>query len=95
LSFAKSYLIKKYPAMFETYSQIARNVNTKVVFDLDDNYFNNYIENISKLTVEDLHKSAHEELIDSKLTALIVGNKNIVMDQLKSRFDLEIEELHI
>ncbi|MFA8342695.1 MAG: M16 family metallopeptidase [Rhodothermaceae bacterium] len=95
VAFAKSYLIKKYPAIFETYSQVARNVNTKVVFDLDDNYFNNYIENISKLTLQDLHNCAQEELNDAQLISLVVGDKNIVMEQLKNKFDFEIVELEI
>lgn len=95
LLFAKSYLIKKYPSMFETYAQIARNVNTQVVFELEDKYFNNYIENLSKQTVENLLESAKEELEDSRLVSLIVGDRDIVKKQLNEKLDLEIIELEI
>lgn len=93
LKFAKSYLIKKYPAMFETFGQISRNLNTKVVFNLEDDYFNNYINNLSKQEIQDLLKTAAEELIDSDLVTLIVGDIGIVKKQLEDKFDYEIIEI--
>lgn len=93
LNFAKSYLIKKFPAMFETYGQIARNLNTKVVFSLADDYFNNYIENLAKQSIDELIQSAKDELIDSNMTTVVVGDKNIVKKQIEDKFDLEIIEI--
>ena len=94
LNFAKSYLIKKFPSMFETYSQIARNVNTKTVYNLDDKYFDNYINNLQHLTIDDLLSAAVQEIKDSDLTTVIVCDKNKIQDQLELLNGCEIEYIN-
>lgn len=94
IEFAKSYLIKRFPAMFETYSQIANNLVSLVHYSLGDNYFNNYIrsiENCTKLEIEDV---AQQKIVSDKLIYLIVGDREKIMPQLRSVADQSIVELN-
>jgi zinc protease len=82
VEFAKSYLIRRYPALFETYSQLASNLSLIPIFDLDKDYFDNYTDNISKVTIEDVSKAANDNILLDNLTIVIVGDKTKVLKQL-------------
>ena len=93
IEFSKSYLIKRFPAMFETYSQIANNLTSLVHYSLGDNYFNNYIQNIENCTKQKIEDAAQQKIISDKLIYLIVGDKEKIMHQLRSVTDQNIIEL--
>lgn len=93
VEFAKSYLIKRFPSQFETYSQVSRQLATLVHYDLPDNYFNKYIENIESTTHEQIFDAAKNYIHSEKLKTVLVGDKNIILDQLQN-FDAEIIELN-
>ncbi len=98
LSFAKSSLIKKYPSNFETYSQIAINISSKVIHNLPDNYFENYIENLKTLDLEGVNKVSSSSIYYDKLVTVLVGDSTKILGQLsENEFGqitvLEIDEL--
>jgi zinc protease len=93
LDFAKSYLIKKYPSQFETYSQVAQNLTAMVLHSLNKNYFDNYISNLEKVDLNGMKSAADKYLITDKLQTLIVGDKEKLEPQLKELTDKEIIEL--
>ena len=93
IDFSKSYLIKRFPAMFETYSQVANNLTSLVHYSLEENYFNNYIQNIENCTKQEIEDAAKKKIASDKLIYLIVGDREIIMPQLRSFTDHSIVEL--
>ncbi len=95
IEFTKSYLIKRFPAMFETNSQIAHHLSSMLKHKLSENYFDTYIERITTCTKEEIETVAKEKIKPDELLFLVVGDKNIVLPQLKEITDLEIVELDV
>ena len=95
VEFAKSYLIRRYPALFETYSQLASNLSLIPIFELDKNYFDNYTTNISKVTIEEVIKAANENILSDSLAIVVVGDKTKVLKQLSKFSSFEIVEKNI
>lgn len=94
IAFAKSYLIKQFPLMFETYSQILQRITTKTIHGLDD-YYEHYIQDIWDLTKEEILEAANEYFRPEMLTFFVVADKASVYESLKSIDDLELIELDI
>ncbi len=46
LNYVKSYLVKRYPSLFETNSKIAKNIANLIVYSLPKNYLDTYIDKI-------------------------------------------------
>ncbi len=90
LEFVKSYTIKKFPSTFETYGDIARNIGTQVIFNLPDDYFNNYIENIRSVDLVSCMKAANKYLVPDNLKIVVVGEAEKIKKQLSTLFDTEI-----
>lgn len=80
--FAKSSLIKRYPSLFETYSQLAKNLTVLHLYKLPDNYFDTYIPNIENATIEQVIAAARNNILPDKATVLIVGDRNIIIPQM-------------
>ena len=81
-NFAKSSLIKRYPSLFETYSQLAKNLSLLYLYNLPDDYFDIYIPRIEYTTIDDVRDAANANVYPDKLTILIVGNREIIRTQL-------------
>lgn len=83
LQFSKSYLIRRYPSLFETYSQIATNLSLLPVFNLEKEYFQNYISKIKSTNLDDVIRAANENIFLDNLAVVVVGNKNQIGNQLE------------
>lgn len=92
ITFAKSYLIKRFPAQFETYSQVSRQLATLVHYNLPDDYFNTYIDKVEETTHEQIQNAALTYIDSHALKTVVVGNRNIVLKQLED-FGKKIVEL--
>ncbi len=92
VKFAKSYLIRRYPALFETYSQLSSNLSLIPIFDLDENYFNNYAAIISKISHKEVQKAAADNLLTDNLTIVVVGDKKKLGKQLSNFTSYKIIE---
>ena len=95
LDFARSSLIRRYPGNFETYGQISANLVSLVLHSLPDNYFNTYIDSLSKLNIEDVNKAATGNIFPEKLSVLAVGDKNLILKQLQDLNISNVIELDI
>ena len=93
VDFAKSYLIKRFPSIFETYSQIVQNLISKVEFELPDDYFNTYIDNLSGVNKKQIEKAAQEYFLSDNIQYFIVGDKKTIWNDLAKIKDLEVIEL--
>lgn len=93
LYLAKSSIIRKYPSIFETYGYIARNLTTKVIHDLPDDYFNTYIRNIQNVSLDDALKAAQDNIHTDNMIIVVVGNSNILRNRLSQLSNYELVEL--
>lgn len=94
LEFAKSSITKKFPLNFETYRQIASGVAGKILYNLPDNYFDTYIHNINSVSKDDVDKAAREFIMNDKLSIVLVGDKNLLMEKL-GELPIEIVEVDL
>lgn len=96
INFTKSYLIKKFSSMFETYQQISRNYFSLKYHDLPLDYFNKYITSIKNVSKEEIIDSVRNEIIPNEMKLIIVGDKNAIKSQAKDLYnfsEMSIEEL--
>lgn len=94
-NFAKSSLVKRFPSLFETYSQLAKNLSLLYLYNLPDNYFNTYIPRIEQTTLDDVRNAAMGNVFPDKLTVLVVGNGEIIRKQLAEITDEPVTEVDI
>ncbi len=92
LIFAKNGLIRGLPRSFETSGQIASQLTNLVLYDLPDDYFNNYVQNIESITIEDIRRVSEKYLDTDRMSVVIVGdvdmNKKNIIDLNKRTFHL-------
>jgi zinc protease len=94
LDFAKSSLIRKFPSGFESYRQIALNILGQIVHSLPADYFNTYLDEIKKVKTERVFRAAQDNLDTDRLTTVIVGNKDSILEQLKNVYTGKITVLN-
>lgn len=82
LEFAKSSLIRKFPSNFETYRQIASNLSAAVIHALPDDYFNNYIQNIKSVQIDEMNEISMASINPEKVSIVVVGDKKKLKPQL-------------
>jgi len=94
LDFAKSSITKKFPLSFETYRQIASGVAGKILYNLPDNYFETYIQNVNSVSKSDVDQAAKDFIMNDKLTIVLVGDKNLLLEKL-GELSIEIVEVDL
>lgn len=94
IEFAKSYLIKQYPARFETYSQVGKNIESLVIHNLPLDEINSYQEKLENVDDIKVLEAANKYILPNNLTIVVVGDKEKIIPQLKSKFCDEIIELN-
>ena len=88
VEFSKSFLIKRFPAQFETYSQLVHNLALLSIHSLPLNYFNNYVNNMNALSVDDVLSAARKYLHREKMTIILVGDKDKISKQIDLPFTI-------
>jgi len=84
IDIAKSYLIKLFPSMFESYEQINNNVFNLIYFALPGDYYDNYIKNIESVSVDEVQSAASDEIIINDMQVIIAGDKKNLIDSFSS-----------
>ena len=82
LAHAKAALTRGYPAGFETAAQVARAVSSLALYDLPDTYFSDFVPTVSAVTASEVTRVAARYLDPSRLTALVVGDAQVVTESL-------------
>jgi zinc protease len=83
LDYYKQRLIRLYPAGFETVGAISNQLANLVTYGLPDTYFNDYIEKVNAVTLDDVNRVAREYLDPSKMAIVIVGDRKVIEPGLK------------
>lgn len=74
LSAGVAALTRGYARNFETAEQLARAVTQLALYDLPDQYFDEFVPRMERVTVDDVTRVAVEHLDPARLSTLIVGD---------------------
>jgi zinc protease len=84
LDYAKQAIIRGFPRSFETPGQIAGRLETVVTYGLPYDYFNNYIQNVQAVSLEDINRVANRYLDPSRMAIVVVGDRKAIEPGLRS-----------
>jgi len=71
-------ILRGLPNQFETHGQVLSQLVRLVAFDLPDDYFTHYADEVSKLTLDDIHKVAKEHIKAGALKIVVAGDAESV-----------------
>jgi zinc protease len=83
LSLATNYLDGVFPIRYETTSSIASALATLVVFDLPEDYYDTYRENIRAVRPSDVLRAAQAHVSPEMLQIVVVGDPNFVKEPVE------------
>jgi predicted Zn-dependent peptidase len=84
LEYAKQSIIRSFPTGFETPAQIASRLEDVVLYNLPDDYFNNYLARVRAVSLDDVTRAANRYLDPSRLAILVVGDRREIEPGLRS-----------
>ena len=73
---AKNYVALGFPGDFQSAAQIAGKLEELVIYNLPDDYFNNYRGHILAVTREDVARVAKKYIDPEKVAIVLVGDRN-------------------
>jgi zinc protease len=86
LDFVKKGLVGSFALTFETPSQIAGAMQNLVLYDLPDDYYTTYLQNIDAVTLDDVKSVSAKYFDTSKMAVVLVGDLSVIrngVDNLK------------
>lgn len=75
LTRGKNYVALGFPQDFQSVGQIANQLAELVIYDLPDDYFNNYVQRILAVTKDDVVRVAKKYLDPEKAAVIVVGDR--------------------
>lgn len=84
VSAARDYLRGILPLELRTTEQLASRLADLVIFDLPDDYFQQYRERIAAVSAADVHRVAREHLRLDRLTVVVVGDAGRIAPELET-----------
>ena len=75
---ARDGIFRGLHAQFETQGQALGQLTRMVSFGLPDDYFSQYVANVEAVTLDDIHRVAREQIDDSRLRILVVGDRETI-----------------
>ncbi len=95
LTRAKNYVALSYPSDFQSVGSIAAKLGDLVVYNLPDDYFNNYTQKILAVTKDDVVRVAKKYIDPSKIAIIIVGDRKKIEKGIADLNLAPIENLSI
>lgn len=83
LEFVKKGYSGNFALTFETPRQIAGALQNIVLYNLPENYYETFLENINKVTLADVRKAAQKYLDPSTMAIVIVGDLKAIKEGLE------------
>jgi len=80
---ARSYAALRYPEQFETTEQVARHVVEKVVYDLPDGFFEQFVPKALAVDAAAIQKAADAEVDPRNIAIVIVGDRSKIEAPLR------------
>ncbi len=82
LDYYKQRLIRLTPSGFETPNAISNQLASLVTYDLPPGYFNEYIQRVNAVTLDDVNYAAKHYLDPAKMAIVIVGDRKLIEPKL-------------
>jgi len=89
---AKSGLLSGIPTQFETNKQIMTQLINMSVFQLPINYFQTSIDQLQKLQIDDVLRSAKNHVKEENVSIVVIGDRKIIEPQIN---DLELPLINV
>ena len=83
LSLATNYLDGVFPIRYETTASIASALATLVVFDLPEDFYDTYRENIRAVRPSDVLRAAQDHVSPDMLQIVVVGDPTVVKEPVE------------
>jgi len=78
LTRAKNYIALSFPEQFETTGDISANLESLVVYQLPDDYYSRYVQNILAVTAADAQRVARKYITPDQMSVVIVGDRKSI-----------------
>ena len=78
LARAKNYVALRFPSGFETTGDISRRLEDALVYQLPDDYFAKYVQNIQAVTAADVQRVAQKYIKPDHLAVVVVGDLKVI-----------------
>jgi len=75
LTRAKNYVALRFPGRFEAVAQVAGNLEQLAVYDLEPEFFNEYVQRILAVTKDDVRRVARKYLDPDRVKVIVVGDR--------------------
>ncbi len=80
LLFVKKGLTGGFALNFETVGQIAGAIQNIVLYNLPDDYYQTYLENINRVTLDEVQQAAKKCLDSSTMAVVVVGDLKVIRE---------------
>lgn len=75
---AKRYVALGFPQGFETTSDVAAQLSTLVLYGMDPQYYNGYVDRVMAVTAEDVARVAKEYVRPDQAVVVVVGDRKTI-----------------
>jgi len=95
LNRGKNLVALSYPGNFQTVTEVAGQIDEMVQYNLPENYFSNYVQNILKVTNQEVTSSAKKYVVPEQMIVVVVGDKAKIEEGIKALNLGEIKNMTI
>ena len=95
LTRAKNYVALRFPGRFQTVRSIAGQLADIEVYDLPDDYYDSYVENVLSVTMEDVRRVAQKYIVPENVLVIVVGDSDKILEGVRELELGDIVELTI
>lgn len=92
---ARNYVALRYPGRFQTAAGIASQLEEAYLYDLPDDYFNDYVGNVLDVTMDDVYRVARQYVDPEHIAIVIVGDREKIEEGVRALSLAEIEILTV
>lgn len=92
---ARNFLAMRFPAGFQSVSEIAARLGDMVQYGLPADYFNRYVDNVLAVTRADVERVARQYLDPDNVTIFVVGDRAAIEAQVRAQNLGEIRFLEV
>jgi len=84
LTRAKNYVSLRFPARFETTSDVSQRLEDALVYKLPDDYFSRYVASIEAVTAADVKRVAEKYIVPGRFVVMVVGDRMTIESGIRA-----------
>jgi len=84
LARAKNYVSLRYPSSFESTGDISRRLEDALVYQLPDDYFTKYVQNIQAVSAADVQRVAQKYVQPDRVAVVVVGDLKAIEPRIRA-----------